>query len=138
MATLTKKNEKAILPFYKNGVTLQFFTIEFNNTITNLLTATSTGTPSPVYKAFEAIQQQTSIEVMGVATTGTANPQPGTAIRVGVAALGGEYPTDDYDNTNQETMAKNLQDLIQAVTYNGSATFQGVNMAATTVTNFNL
>jgi hypothetical protein len=136
MATLTKKNEKAILPFYKNGVTLQFFTIEFNNTITNLLTATSTGTPSPVYKAFEAIQQQTSIEVMGVATTGTANPQPGTAIRVGVAALGGEYPTDDYDNTNQETMAKNLQDLIQAVTYNGSSTFQGVNMANTTVTNF--
>jgi hypothetical protein len=75
---------------------------------------------------------------MGVATTGTANPQPGTAIRVGIAALGGAYPTDDYDGTNQESMAKNLQDLIQAVTYNGSSTIQGVNMAATTVTNFNL
>jgi hypothetical protein len=138
MATLTKKNEAVSLPFFKNGVTLQFFTLEFNNTITNLVSATSTGTPSPVYKAFEAIQQQTSIEVMGVATTGTANPQPGTAIRVGIAALGGAYPTDDYDNTNQESMAKNLQDLIQAVTYNGSSTIQGVNMANTTVTNFSL
>jgi len=138
MATLTKKNEAVSLPFFKNGVTLQFFQIDFSTTVTNLLTATSTGTPSPVAKAFEAIQQQTSIEVMGSATTGTGNPQPGTAIRVAVAALGGAYPTDDYDGTNQETMAKNLQDLIQAVTYNGSSTIQGVNMAATTVTNYTL
>jgi len=138
MATLTKKNEAVVAPFYKNGVTLQFFQIDFNNTVTNLLTATSTGTPSPVYKAIEAIQQQTSVEVIGTVGTGVTNPQAGTGLRVAVAALGGAYPTDDYDNTNQETMAKNLQDLIQAVTYNGSSTIQGVNMANTTVSNYTL
>jgi hypothetical protein len=134
MATLTKKNEKVILPFFKNGVNIQFFTIDFSGSVSGLTSATSTGTPSPIYKAFEAIQQQTSIEVMGSLITGSAGAT--AAIRVGVAALGGDYPTDDYDNTNQETMAKNLQDLIQAVTYNGTATIQGINMAATTVTNF--
>jgi len=138
MPTLTKKNEAVSLPFFKNGVTLQFFTIDFSTTVTNLLTATSTGTPSPVAKAFEAIQQQTSIEVMGSPVTGSYAQGANTAVRVGIAALGGAYVTDDYDGTNQETMAKNLQDLIQAVTYNGSATIQGVNMAATTVTNFTL
>ena len=136
MATLTKKNEAVSLPFFKNGVTLQFFTIDFSGSVSGLTGATSTGTPSPIAKAFEAIQQQTSIEVMGSLITGSAGAT--AAVRVGVAALGGAYVTDDYDSTNQETMAKHLQDLIQAVTYNGSATIQGINMAATTVTNFTL
>lgn len=128
MATLTKKNEKIVLNTFKNGVTLQFFAIDFISAVDAVLEATTAGVPSPVYKAIEAIQARVSVETIhGLVDTNTK-------LVVGVAAIGGAYPTDNYDGAaGTETMAAYLQTLVRAVTHSGSATIQGIDMSAATV-----
>jgi hypothetical protein len=127
MATLTNKNEQVIAPFFKNGVTLQFFQIDFGADVSAMLDADTTNANprSPVAVALEAIAQTCSIEVIGTvdATGGT-----GQGLRFAVAAIGGAYGTDTYDNTNSETLAEHLEDLVKA-----AGTHQGVNLASATV-----
>jgi phosphoglycolate phosphatase-like HAD superfamily hydrolase len=132
MATLTNKNEQVIAPFFKNGVTLQFFQIDFGADVSAMLDADTTNANprSPVAVALEAIAQTCSIEVIGTvdATGGT-----GQGLRFAVAAIGGAYGTDTYDNTNSETLAEHLEDLVKA-----AGTHQGVNLASATVVAFAL
>jgi hypothetical protein len=130
MATLTNKNEKVVAPFFKNGVTLQFFTITFDSDVsakldTDTVSYSGAAVRSPVAVALEAIAQVATIEVIGTVST--------TALRIGVAAIGGAYGTDTYDGTNSETFAAHLEDLVQAAT-----DCQGVDMSATTVVAFAL
>lgn len=124
MATLTKKNEKVVAPFYKNGVTLQMFTITFESDVSAKLDMNG-AERSPVTAALEAVAQVASIEVIGTVSTVT--------LRIAVAAIGGAYGTDTYDGTNSETFAAHLEDLVQA-----SGTHDGVNNANTTVAAFAL
>jgi hypothetical protein len=138
MAELVKKNEAVQLPLFKNGVTLQWFMIDFPAAITAKTSATTAGVPSPVAKALEAIAQVASIEVVGNPQTGNYGQGAGSMLRVAVAALGGNYGTDTYDGTNSETFAAHLEDLVQAVTYGGSGSIQSINMALTTVTNLTI
>lgn len=132
MATLTNKNEKVVAPFFKNGVTLQFFQIDFGADVSAMLDADTTNANprSPVAVALEAIAQVASIEVIGTvdATGGT-----GQGLRIAVAAIGGAYGTDTYDGTNSETFAEHLEDLVKA-----AGTHQGVNLASATVVAFAL
>ena len=132
MATLVNKNEKVVAPFFKNGVTLQFFTIDFGADVSAMLDADTTNANprSPVAVALEAIAQVASIEVIGTvdATGGT-----GQGLRIAVAAIGGAYGTDTYDGTNSESFAAHLEDLVQA-----AGTHQGVNLASATVVAFAL
>jgi hypothetical protein len=134
MATLTNKNEKVVAPFFKNGVTLQFFQIDFGADVSAMLDSDSTGFPnaprSPVAVALEAIAQVATIEVIGTvdSTGGT-----GQGLRIAVAAPGGAYGTDTYDGTNSETFAAHLEDLVQA-----AGTHQGVNLASAGVTAYAL
>jgi hypothetical protein len=127
MATLVNKNEKVVAPFYKNGVTLQFFQIDFGADVSAMLDADTTNANprSPVAVALEAIAQVASIEIIGTvdATGGT-----GQGLRIAVAAIGGAYGTDTYDGTNSETFAEHLEDLVKA-----AGTHQGVNLASATV-----
>jgi hypothetical protein len=132
MATLVNKNEQVIAPFFKNGVTLQFFQITFPSTVAAKLDADTTNANprSPVAVALEAIAQVASIEVIGtVDATGGA----GQGLRIAVAAIGGAYGTDTYDGTNSETFAAHLEDLVQA-----AGTHQGVNLGTATVAAFAL
>jgi hypothetical protein len=132
MATLVNKNEKVVAPFYKNGVTLQFFQIDFGADVSAMLDADTTNANprSPVAVALEAIAQVASIEIIGTvdATGGT-----GQGLRIAVAAIGGAYGTDTYDGTNSETFAEHLEDLVKA-----AGTHQGVNLASATVVAFAL
>lgn len=134
MATLTNKNEKVVAPFFKNGVTLQFFQIDFGADVSAMLDSDPVGFPnaprSPVAVALEAIAQVATIEVIGTvdSTGGT-----GQGLRFAVAAIGGAYGTDTYDGTNSETFAAHLDDLVQA-----AGTHQGVNLASAAVTAFAL
>jgi hypothetical protein len=132
MATLTNKNEQVIAPFFKNGVTLQFFQIDFGADVSAMLDADTTNANprSPVAVDLEAIAQVASIEVIGTvdATGGT-----GQGLRIAVAAIGGAYGTDTYDGTNSESFAAHLEDLVQA-----AGTHQGVNLASATVVAFAL
>jgi hypothetical protein len=127
MATLVNKNEKVVAPFYKNGVTLQFFQIDFGADVSAMLDADTTNANprSPVAVALEAIAQVASIEIIGTvdATGGT-----GQGLRIAVAAIGGAYGTDTYDGTNSESFAAHLEDLVIA-----AGTHQGVNLANATV-----
>jgi hypothetical protein len=129
MATLTKKNETVVAPFYKNGVTIQFFQIDFGADVSAKLDTDYTNFPSaprsPVAVALEAIAQTCSIEVIGTvdATGGT-----GQGLRFAVAAIGGAYGSDTYDGTNTDTLAEHLEDLVIA-----AGTHQGVNLASATV-----
>ena len=129
MAELIKKNEAVVLPTFKNGVTLQFMQITFPSTVAALLTATTAGVPSPVAKALEAVQSRVTVEVIGTLQTS------GTVLPIAVAAIGGTYPTDNYDGASgTETLVSYLNTLVQAVTYAGSATIQGIAMGSVTVT----
>ena len=122
MATLIKKNESVTLPHYKNGPTLQFFTLTFPSAINAKLGATAAGVRSPVVAALDAIAQVCSIEIIG-------SPQnSNTEISIGIVALGGEFGTDYWDGTTSETFAAHLEDLVQA-----SGNLQSVNNASTTV-----
>ena len=129
MATLTNKNEKVVAPFFKNGVTLQFFQLDFGADVSAMLDSDPVGFPnaprSPVAVALEAIAQVATIEVIGTvdSTGGT-----GQGLRIAVAAIGGAYGTDTYDGTNSETFAAHLEDLVQA-----AGTHQGVNLASAAV-----
>lgn len=134
MATLTNKNEKVVAPFYKNGVTLQFFQIDFGANVSGMLDSDPTGFPnaprSPVAVALEAIAQVASIEVIGT-VDGTGGT--GQGLRIGIAAIGGAYGSDTYDGTNSETMAEHLEDLVKA-----AGTHQGVALSGATVVDFAL
>ena len=127
MATLTKKNETVVAPFYKNGVTLQFFQLDFGADVSAMLDTdlTNANPRSPVAVALEAIAQVASIEIIGTVdnTGGT-----GQGLRIAVAALGGNFGTAKWDGTNSESFAEHLEDLVQA-----AGTHQGVNLASATV-----
>jgi hypothetical protein len=122
MATQIKKNESVTLPHFKNGPTLQFFTLTFPSAIDAKLGATAAGVRSPVVAALDAIAQVCSIEIIG-------SPQnSNTEISIGIVALGGNFGTDRWDGTNSETFAAHLEDLVQA-----SGNLQSVNNASTSV-----
>lgn len=133
MATLTKKNETVVAPFFKNGVTIQFFNISFESTVAAKLdTDTTHANPrSPVAVALEAIAQVASIEVIGtVQNNGTG---AGRDLRIGVAALGGNFGTDTWDGSNSESFAAHLEDLVIA-----AGSHQGVDLANSLVTAYTL
>jgi hypothetical protein len=134
MATLTNKNEKVVAPFFKNGVTLQFFTIDFGADVSAMLDADTTNANprSPVAVALEAIAQAASIEVIGTVQA-DAGSNAGQSLRIAVAAIGGAYGTDTYDGTNSESFATYLTSLVVA-----AGTHQGVNLASATVVAFTL
>ena len=62
MATLTNKNEKVVAPFYKNGVTLQFFQLDFGANVSAMLDSDPVGFPnaprSPVAVVSEGAEPQ--------------------------------------------------------------------------------
>lgn len=131
MATLTKKNETVVAPFFKNGVTLQFFSISFESTVAAKLDTDYTNFPaaprSPVAVALEAIATVASTEVIGaVQNLGTG---AGRDLRFAVAALGGDFPTQKYDGTNSQTFAAYLTSLVAA-----AGVHQGVDLANSVVT----
>lgn len=129
MATLTNKNEKVVAPFFKNGVTLDFYTLTFPSTdLTAMLDSDPTGYPaaprSPIAVALETIAQRVSIEIISTARFST-----NTTLVIGVAAIGGAYPTDDYNSDGTPvTMAAHLQTLLDS-----AGTHQGFDLATTTV-----
>jgi hypothetical protein len=128
MATLVKKNESVVAPFYKNGVTLQFFEIDFGADVSAKLSATVAGARSPVAVALEAIQSVCSVEVIGTVQADSGS-NAGQLLRVAVAAIGGNFGTATWDGTNSETFAEHLEDLVKA-----AGTHQSVNLASATVT----
>lgn len=132
MATLPKKNETVVAPFFKNGVTLQYFAIDFGADVSALLDTdlTNANPRSPVAVALEAIAQVATIEIIGTVQA-DSGANAGQLLRIAVAAIGGAYGTDTYDGTNSETFAEHLEDLVQA-----AGTHQGVNLASATVTAF--
>lgn len=130
MPSIIKKNEAVVAPFFKNGVSLQFFEIDFGADVSAKLTATTAGVRSPVAAALDAIAQTVTIEVIGTVQA-DAGSNAGQLLRIAIAAPGGDYPTQKYDGTNSESMATHLQDLVRAV-----GTLQSVNLASATVTAF--
>jgi hypothetical protein len=134
MATLDKKNETVVAPFFKNGVTLQHFNVSFESTVaskldTDYTSYSGSNARSPVAVALEAIAQACSIEVIGtVQNNGTG---AGRDLRIAVAALGGDFGTDTWDGSNSETFAVYLTSLVTA-----AGTRQGVNLANSTVTSY--
>lgn len=128
MPSITKKNEAVALPLFKNGVNLQFVKVTFPADVSAKLSATTAGVKSPVVQALEAIQSRVSVEIMApLQTTGTVLP-------LGIAAIGGDYPTDNYDGTSgTETLVAYLQTLVQAAGATTGA-LQSVSNTTTTVT----
>jgi hypothetical protein len=136
MAQLINRNEKVVAPFFKNGVTLQFFTITFTGAdLTAKLTTdyaafvagtkTEETAKSPVVKALELIQSRVSIEIIGTPRYSSSD----TTLTIGVAAIGGDYPTDNYDGVSgNETMAAYLTTLVQC-----GKTYQGFAMSSAAV-----
>jgi len=123
MAQIIKKNEAVVAPFYKNGVTLQYYTITFPSDVSGLLSATALGVRSPVAVALEAIQARTSVEIIGTVQTTTLN--------IAVAALGGAYGSDNYDGAHpskNQTFAAYLTALVQA-----QGSYQGVDLSSASV-----
>lgn len=124
MATIVNKNERVVAPFYKNGVTLQFFTLTFPGSVAGLDDATAAGVKSPVVQALEAIQRACSIELIGTIST--------TTLPIAIAAPGGAFGTDYWDGSNSETFAVYLQSLVvEAAAVTGA--LQGVDNASTTI-----
>jgi len=147
MAQLFKRNETITVPAFKNGVTLQFFNISFPSTVANKLTADNAGfvagtydaeqAKSPVARALEAIHARVSIEIIG-AVQDNGNGA-GRDVRIGVAAIGGNYPSDNYDGASgNETMAAYLQVLVRAASSTNSVSYQGVDLNSCTVTAFTI
>jgi len=148
MAQLFKKNEAVQAPFFKNGVTLDFYTITFSGWSINSSDAASTSTVAvggvssvfygadtaqstavaarnPLVVALEAIQAKTSIEIIGTPVVSGSN----TTVNIAVAALGGAYPADDYSSyqsigVGSTAFSTYLTSLVQ----NGG-TYQGFAMA---------
>jgi hypothetical protein len=152
MAQIYKKNEAVQAPFFKNGVTLDFYTITFPNFNLQTSDTASTSTVSvggvstifygadttqgtavaarnPLAVALEKIQAKTSIEIIGTPVVGTTS-----TVNVAVASLGGAYGTDDYASFGAPgsgiAFATYLTNLMAA----DSNTYQGYVMANTTVT----
>jgi len=129
MAQIYHKYESAVAPFFKNGVTLDFYTITFAGTdVTGLLLADVTqATPelarSPVVVALEAIQTKTSIEIIGTPRFSTD-----TTIVIGVAALGGAYGTDDYASYGAVGTGSTFANYLTSLVQNGK-TYQGFAMS---------
>lgn len=150
MPQITKKNESQVAPFYKNGVTLDVYTITFASV--NLLTGagvvantdgsytfqadtmdyTGDAARNPVVVALEAIQARTSIEIIGTPVHANSN----TTIKIAIAALGGTYPTDDYNKDGSPVdFDTYLTSLVQGAYEDTSTTaFQGFDPAGITVT----
>jgi len=150
MPQITKKYEAQTAPFYKNGVTLDVYTITFASV--NLLTGagvtantdgsytfkadtadyTGDAARNPVIVALEAIQARTSVEIIGTPAYAASN----TTIKIAIAALGGTYPTDDYNkNGSPVDFATYLTSLVQNAYENTTTTaFQGFDPAGITVT----
>lgn len=112
MAQIIKKNESVQTPLFKNGVSLQFFTITFPSDVSAKLSATSAGVRSPVVAAIEAVQQLCSVEIVGVAA--------GVTLHIAVAALGGFVTT-----------AAALDALVK-----NEGSYQGVDLGAASVADF--
>ena len=131
MATLTKKNETMVAPFYKNGVSLQWFTITFPSTVAAKLDTDYTTYPSaprsPVVVAYEAIAAVASIEIFGTVQNLSIGGV-GRDMRFAVAAAGGDFGTSKWDGTDSEDFAAYLTRLV-----NAAGTHQGVNLASCTV-----
>jgi len=149
MPQITKKYEAQTAPFYKNGVTLDVYTITFASV--NLLTGngvtantdgsytfkadtadyTGDAARNPVIVALEAIQARTSVEIIGTPVYTGGN----TVIKIAIAALGGTYPTDDYNKDGSPvTFHAYLQSICQAAYTDTSTTaFQGFAPAGITV-----
>ena len=147
MAQLINRNEKITVPMFKNGVTLQFFNLSFPSTVAAKLTTDFAGftagtyteetAKSPVAKALEAIHARVSIEIIGAVQDNGAGA--GRDVRIGVAAIGGNYPTDNYDGASgNETMAAYLQVLVRAASSTNSVSYQGVDLTSCTVTAFTI
>lgn len=136
MATLNKVNETVVAPFFKNGVTLQFFNVSFESTVASKLDTDYTNysgaaARSPVAVVLEAISQVVTIEVIGtVQNNGTG---AGRDLRFAVAAPGGAYPSQEYDGSNNESLAAHLEDLVITC-----GTVQGVDLANCLVTAYTL
>lgn len=126
MVALAKKHEMVVVPTFKNGVSLQFFTIDFGADVSALLDAdlTNVNTRSPVVVALEAIAQVASIEIIG-----TLGGEGSNTLPIAVAALGGDFGTAKWDGSNSETFDAHLEDLVRAC-----GTHQGVNLGNATVT----
>ena len=129
MATLTKKNEKVVAPTFKNGVSLQFLEIDFGADVSAKLAATTAGARSPVAVALEAIAQVASVEIIGTVQADSGS-NAGQLLRVAVAALGGDFPTEGYGSTGT-TFVQHCKNLVQA-----GGTHQSVNLASANVTAF--
>ena len=156
MAQLLKKNEAVQAPFFKNGVTLDFYQITFAGWSINSSDAASTSTVAvggtssvfygadtaqstavaarnPLVVALEAIQAKTSIEIIGTPVVSGSN----TTVNIAVAALGGAYATDDYTSyqglgNTQIAFADYLTNLVHnGGTYQGFA-MSNCSVAATT------
>jgi hypothetical protein len=142
MAQLINKNAQTVAPFFKNGVSLQWFVLSFPSTVAAKLTTDNAGylagtytaeqAKSPVSTAFHIIQQACSIEMIGtisdLSTRESSGGGVGRDVRFAVAAAGGDFGTSRWDGTNSESFAAYLQRLVQA-----AGTKQGVNLASCTV-----
>ena len=136
MAQLFKKNDAVVAPAFKNGVSLQFFTITFTGAdLTAKLgsdqagflagTYTAEQAKSPVAKALENIQARVSVEIIGTPRYASSD----TTLVIGVAAIGGDYQSDNYDGVSgNETMATYLAALVK-----DGNTYQGFAMSSTAV-----
>jgi hypothetical protein len=136
MAQLFKKNDLVVAPVFKNGVTLDFYTITFTGAdLTAKLGSDQTGflagtytaeqAKSPVAKALESIHARVSIEIIGTPRYAASD----TTLVIAVAAIGGAYPTDNYDGAaGTETMATYLTALIR-----DGGTYQGFAMSSAAV-----
>lgn len=149
MAQLYKPHEVTVAPFFKNGVTLDFYLITFPNLNLNTATenmvnafgareygaditeATPENARNPLTVALEAIQARTSIEIVGAVTAGTTS-----SVKVAVASLGGAYGSDDYNKDGSPvTFATYLTSVVHATrTAVSGDTYQGYDMTNVTVT----
>lgn len=149
MAQLYKPHETTIAPFFKNGVTLDFYLVTFPNLNLNTATANAVdalgareygadvtqATPenarNPLTVALEAIQSRTSIEIVGAVSAGTTS-----TVKIAVASLGAAYGTDDYNKDgNPVTFATFLTSVVHATrTAVSGDTYQGYDMTNVAVT----
>ncbi len=135
MAQVPKKYEAVVAPFFKNGVTLDFYTITFpsadltDNLAADTANYSGNAARSPVAVALEAVQARASIEIIGTPRFSGGN----TTLTIAVAALGGGYPTDNYDGASgTESFAAYLQSLIVAASPS-NYTYQGFDLTNATV-----
>ena len=137
MAQLINKNAQTVAPFFKNGVSLQWFTLTFPSTVAAKLTTdnakfldgtyTAEQAKSPVSVAFHTIQQACSIEIVGTIQDLSIGGA-GRDVRFAVAAAGGDFGTAKWDGTNSEDFAAYLTRLLDT-----AGTKQGVNLASCVV-----